>query len=95
MYYEYRQVPCTHLHFFEDATTVSLRPWRPNGQQTNVCANPKVAAGSAVCCGGYGTSKPQTALPQCLFLEERVTYDTAEERCVDTPYYERDEDGYA
>mmetsp|Transcript_102655 Transcript_102655/g.294143 ORF Transcript_102655/g.294143 Transcript_102655/m.294143 type:complete len:2583 (-) Transcript_102655:1307-9055(-) len=91
VYYEYRQIPCTVMQFFPNAKTLSYRPWKTNGQQTNMCGNPLVTAGAAVCCGVYPSS-PQKCIGQCLFLEERVTYSTAEERCEEAPYLSNEYD---
>ena len=73
VFYEYVPFPCVDLAFFEGGVKVSKR----RGQQTSMCANPKLPVASEACCNAAGT----VATPNCNFAGERMSMATAAARC--------------
>lgn len=78
IYYEYIHQPCVDFAFYKDARAVSLdKPWH-----LPTCANPVLPVAGAVCCDkAWDSWGPLNAQPSCEFAGERVTFDTAMNRC--------------
>lgn len=75
VYYEHVRQPCVELTFYEN-TTIGY-----NGEWKSQCLDRgrgSVSAGAACCADSMST----TAVPMCEYLAERVTYQTAHDRCA-------------
>lgn len=74
IYYEYIRQPCVELTFYNDARVVSQK----RASDLPTCAKPTLPVAGAVCCDGAST----IAQPNCNFVGERVTFQTAKNRCT-------------
>lgn len=72
VYYEYVRPPCVDLTFF-DGKVVARQV-----DGARFCADPSTAAAAVACC----PTTTLSAVSQCMYLGERVTFDTASARCA-------------
>lgn len=85
VYYEFVERPCVQMAFYEGGKKIQLRDsFRKFGQQ---CANPKLAHARESCCRRDRYDEVKMAMMESgvtyLYEAERMTYDTARERCID------------
>ena len=73
-YYEYEPAPCVELKFYENARYTWEHYYR-------YCLDPASIGGGAMCCD-HTSDDWQTSQHECEYLAERVTYATAEARCM-------------
>ena len=77
VFYEYVPAPCVDMTFYPN-------PMQLNKGWNIMCADPRSAAGSIVCCNEAGTTNtPGLAL--CEYNRERATHAGAQQRCRMTP----------
>jgi len=74
-FYEYIQAPCVQLAFYDDGKKAVKGD---NGNE-GVCANPRLSVASEACCD---SAELDQAVPSCIFSGERMTFDSAQERCA-------------
>eukprot|EP00615_Pteridomonas_danica_P005739 CAMPEP_0114339626 /NCGR_PEP_ID=MMETSP0101-20121206/7849_1 /TAXON_ID=38822 ORGANISM="Pteridomonas danica, Strain PT" /NCGR_SAMPLE_ID=MMETSP0101 /ASSEMBLY_ACC=CAM_ASM_000211 /LENGTH=1907 /DNA_ID=CAMNT_0001472645 /DNA_START=590 /DNA_END=6313 /DNA_ORIENTATION=- len=82
VYYEYVQPPCISLPFYENATTISS--W--GGIQWNsypLCSNKQSLEATVACCNSNNVGN---IYPTCMYAGERMTLNTAQERCEGIGY---------
>lgn len=72
IYFEYVRQPCVELSYFSDAKTIINRG-------TGMCANPGTAVAGEACC--ISETSMTASQRNCEFINERMTYFTASERC--------------
>mmetsp|Transcript_6781 Transcript_6781/g.9027 ORF Transcript_6781/g.9027 Transcript_6781/m.9027 type:complete len:2086 (+) Transcript_6781:84-6341(+) len=81
IYYEYVRPPCVELPFFNNARKLSKKKRTWSGA---VCGNPRLPTASEACCPlplALGTKYAQR---NQIYDGERMTYATAEQRCIST-----------
>ena len=78
MYYEFVHPPCVTLAFYDNPVRIS-----PSfGADPAMCADPKLSVASEACCSLMGTNTGD-ANRNSRYSGERVTFSTAESRCVE------------
>ena len=87
VYYEYVRQPCVQLVFYENGKKVANN-WNFNYA---MCANPKLAVASEICCGVNGLANHVAGRP-CKYVGERMTFDMNVQRCTDNGGFACDPD---
>ena len=77
IYFEYVRQPCVDMSFYNDAQTIT-HPYRWN----EMCGDPRLSIGGEMCCDG--TEGWQRVEKNCEYARERVTFDTATQRCEES-----------
>ena len=84
VYYEYVQIPCVQLGYYDNGKQVQLRV---NTYRGTMCANPELAVAREACCKEDHYQDIRIAEKVSgvthFYDQERMTYDTAKDRCVD------------
>ena len=83
VYYEFVERPCVQLGFYNNGKQIQLRENVARGQ---MCANADLAHAREACCREYRHSEVISAVMVSnvtyFYDGERMTYDTARDRCV-------------
>lgn len=79
VFYEYVPPPCVHQAFYEGAKQIArrYRDW-----EGIMCADPRLAAASEACCDQNIERSVEDALRAYEYHGERMTYASAEQRCL-------------
>lgn len=84
VYYEFVERPCVQMSFYDNGMQIMQRD---NYKLGTMCANPDLAHAREACCRAERYEEVRTALMETgvtyLYEGERMTYATAESRCVD------------
>ena len=78
VYYEYIRIPCVELAFFNAGITTAMAE---SSNARSVCANPTLPIAAEACCASSSTGNLD-AIPACKISAERMTYETAQNRCT-------------
>lgn len=78
-YYEFVPTSCANFPFFEDGRVVKYgSPWYNDLS----CSDQKAVAAAPMCCSHGDNSTDGTGEARCHYSQERVTYQTAVDRCA-------------
>lgn len=78
VYYEYKQAPCVQQAFYNDAKKIERRNRHFQG---TICANPNLPHAGEACCNELDKNQVNLASRNYVYENERMTYDTASQRC--------------
>ena len=79
-YFEHLPLPCVSLGFLEGGVGKYIENFQQTATQDRICAEPKAAVASPACCVPFDAGCFE--IP-CSYVEERVSYHTALNRCED------------
>jgi len=72
IYYEYVRLSCVELGYYNEAKSIKI-----GSGSSSICANPNTAVAGEACCDSDRTNTDRS----CEYVNERVTFATASQRC--------------